>query len=264
MRMLAAGALVLAIAALGLYAFRQQQAANREILSRLDEVRSALRDEAARSGELANQVTALSERVARLETDNRDLRRQLTRLLNRKPIEVALMAPPRPLDAVPLAPLAELAPRSFSEGGHSTVHSTGILIEPIPITWATDWTAYQPAGIIAPPAPIVLQRKLTDPAFVKKMYYSYGFLQAADVVTTLVSVNQGAREFNPLLQGASQNSAAMIAIKAGTAAGTILMIEKLRKEHPVIAVATLIAINSTLAVVAVNNVSVAARQNNNK
>lgn len=248
--MLAAGALVLAIAALGLYAVRQQQAANREILSRLDEVRSALRDEAARSGELATQVTALSERVARLETDNRDLRRQLARLLNRKPIEVALMTPPRPLDAIPLAPLAE----------HSTVESTGVLIEPIPITWATDWTAYQPAGIIAPPAPIVLQRKLTDPAFVKKMYYSYGFLQAADVVTTLVSVNQGAREFNPLLQGASQNPAAMIAIKAGTAAGTILMIEKLRKEHPVIAVATLIAINSTLAVVAVNNVSVAARQ----
>jgi len=260
MRTLAAAALVLTIAALGLYGFRQQQAANREILSRLDDVRSALRDQARQSTELANQVTVLSERVARLETDNRDLRRQLARLMNRKPIEVAAFALPLdtvasakvspPLDAVPLAPLAE----------HSIAGSEPVLIEPIPITWATDWSSYQPAGIIAPPAPIELQRKLTDPAFVKKMYYSFAALQAADAVTTLTAVSSGAREANPLLQGAVKSPPAIIAIKAGAVAGTILTLERLRKDHPVVAVATLIAINSTLAVVAINNASVTARQ----
>jgi len=250
MRSLAAAALVLTVAALGLYGFRQQQAANREILSRLDDVRSALRDQTRQSAELANQVTALSERVARLETDNRDLRRQLARLLNRKPIEVAAFALPHPLDAVPLAPLAE----------NSIVESEPILIEPIPITWATDWSSYQPAGIIAPPAPIELQRKLTGPAFMKKMYYSFAALQAADALTTLNAVSNGAREANPLLQGAVKSPPAIIAIKAGAVAGTILTLERLRKDHPVVAVASLIAINSTLAIVAINNASVTSRQ----
>ena len=252
---MAAGVAVLIASALAFYAFRQQQTANHEILSRIDDVRSALRDEAARSSGLTDQVTALSERVARLESDNRDLRRQLARLLNRKPIEVASMTLPRPLDAIPLAPIAELARRSFSEGG------SGVFIEPIPITWATDWSSYQPAGIIAPPAPLVLQRRLTDPAFVRKMYFGFGALHATDAVTTLVSINHGAREWNPLLQGAVGNPAALFAIKAGVVAGTVFTIEKIRREHPVIAIASLIAINSTLAVVAVNNVSVAARQN---
>ena len=251
MRTLAAGVLIVSVAALGLYAVRQQQQANREILSRLDDVRAALRDEAAKSSGLADQVTALSERVARLEADNRDLRRQIARLLNRKPIEVAARPLP-PIEAIPLAPFAE--PQS--------VAASGVFIEPIPITWATDWSSYQPAGIVAPAAPIVLQRRLTDPAFVKKMYYGFAALQATDAVTTLVAVNRGAQELNPLLQGASQNPAAMFAIKAGVVAGTLLTIEQLRKEHPVIAIATLVVINSTLAVVAVNNVSVVARQNN--
>jgi hypothetical protein len=260
MRSLAAAALVLAIAALGLYAFRQQQAANREILSRLDDVRSTLRDQTRQSTALANQVTALSERVERLEIDNRDLRRQLARLMNRKPIEVAAIALPldtvasakvsHPLDAVPLAPLAE----------HSLAEAEPVLIETIPITWATDWSSYQPAGIIAPPAPIELQRKLTDPVFVKKMYYSFAALQAVDAATTLAAVSNGAREANPLLQGAVQSPPAIIAIKAGVVAGTIFTLERLRKDHPVVAVATLIAINSTLAVVAINNASVNARQ----
>lgn len=250
MRTLAAAALVLVIAALGLYGFRQQQAANREILSRLDDVRSALRDQTRQSTELANQVTALSERVARLETDNRDLRRQLTRLMNRKPIAVAAIALPRPLDAMPLAPLAE----------HSIAESEPVLIETIPITWATEWSSYQPAGIIAPPAPVELQRKLTDPAFMKKMYYSFAALQAADAATTLAAVGNGAREANPLLQGAVQSPPAIIAIKAGVVAGTIFTLERLRKDHPVVAVASLIAINSTLAIVAINNASVNARQ----
>jgi hypothetical protein len=250
MRGLAAGVLVLAIGALALYAVRDQRNATREILARLDDLRGALRDESQRSAELAGQVSALTERVAGLEADNRDLRSQIAKLLNRRPVEVAAAALPAPLAAAALAPIAE----------HSIAESSLVVSEPIPITWAVDWTAYQPAGIIAPPAPLVLERRLTDPAFVKKLYYGFGALQATDAVTTLVSVGRGARETNPLLQGAARNPAAMFALKAGVVAGTVFTLEKLRKDHPAIAVATLIAINSTLAVVAVNNVTVAVRQ----
>ena len=250
MRFVAAGVLVAAIAALALYAVRDQRIANRDILARLDEMRGTLREQSQRSTELAGQVSALTDRVGRLEGENRDLRGQIARLLNRKPVEIAAAAPPLPLEAIALAPLAE----------HSVTEAPAILIEPIPVTWAVDWTAYQPAGIVAPPAPLVLQRRLTDPDFVKKMYYGFAALQAADAVTTVVAVNRGAREANPLLQHASRNPAAMFALKAGVVAGTVITLEKIRKDHPVVAVASLIAINSTLAVVAVNNVSVVSRQ----
>lgn len=257
MRTLAAGALLVAVIALAVYAVRQQQAANREILSRLGDVQAALREQTARAGDLADQVTALAERVGRLEADNRDLRRRLASLPalsevegRRKPAAVASVVLPPPLEGIPIAPLA--AP--------SVATAAPIVLETIPITWATDWSSYQPAGIVAPAPGIVLKRRLTNPEFVRKLYYGYAVLQMTDAATTLVSVNRGAREANPLLQNAAGSPAAMIGIKAATIAGTILMLEKVRKDHPVVATASLIAINATLAVVAVNNVSVVTRQ----
>ena len=62
------------------------------------------------------------------------------------------------------------------------------------------------------------------------------------------------------IQGAKAMVEAGFGIKAATIGGTILMLEKVRKDHPVVATASLIAINATLAVVAVNNVSVVSRQ----
>jgi len=250
MRTLAAGALLVAVIALAVYVVRQQQTANHEILSRLGDVQAALREQTARAGDLANQVTALAERVGRLETDNRDLRRQVAMLLRRKPAEVAAVVLTLPLEGIPIAPLA--AP--------SVAIAEPIVLETIPITWATDWSSYQPAGIVAPAPGIVLKRRLTNPEFVRKLYYGYAALQMTDAATTLVSVNRGAREANPLLQHAARNPAAMIGIKAATIGGTILMLEKVRKDHPVVATASLIAINATLAVVAVNNVNVVSRQ----
>jgi hypothetical protein len=250
MRTLAAGALLVAVIALAVYAVRQQQAANREILSRLGDVQAALREQTTRAGDLADQVTALAERVGRLEADNRDLRRQVAMLRRRKPAEIASVVLPRPLEGIPIALLA--AP--------SVAIAEPIVLETIPITWATDWSSYQPAGIVAPAPGIVLKRRLTNPEFVRKLYYGYAALQMTDAATTLVSVNRGAREANPLLQSAAGSPAAMIGIKAATIAGTILTLEKVRKANPVVATASLIAINATLAIVAVNNVSVVTRQ----
>jgi len=201
-------------------------------------------------------VTALVERVGRLEAENRELRRRLASLSalsevegRRKPVDAASVVP-APLEAIPLAPLA--APSAARAGP--------IILETIPITWATDWSSYQPAGIVAPAPGIVLRRRLTHPDFVRKLYYGYAALQMTDAATTLVSVNRGAREANPFLQHAARHPAAMIGIKAATIAGTIFALEKVRQEHPVVATASLIAINATLAVVAVNNVSVVTRQ----
>ena len=104
----AAVGLVLIAVSLAYYAVRQQQAANGEILSRLGEVQSALREQSRRAAELADHVSALTERVGRLEADNRDLRRQVTALLRRKPAaEVAINVMPLPLEVGSLAPFVE-------------------------------------------------------------------------------------------------------------------------------------------------------------
>jgi len=247
----ATGLVLLAALCLAYYAVRQQQAANREILSRLGDVQSALRDQSLRAAELGDQVSALAERVGRLEAENRDLRRQVAALLRRKPsAEVAINVLPQPLDAAARAPFAE----------HSSVADPLPLIEPIPITWDTDWSSYQPAGIVAPAPQIVLERRLEDPALLRTLYYSYGALQAADALTTLVSLGRGARELNPLVKGAAGNPAGIFAVKGAAVAATILTVERLRKTHPAAVTVSLIAINATLAMVAVNNAAVAAKQ----
>jgi len=266
MRTFAAVALLVAVIALAVYAVRQQQAANREILSRLGDVQAALREQTARAGDLAGEVTALADRVGKLEAENRELRRRLASLpalsevegpalsevegLRRRPADVASVVLLPPLEGIPIAPLA--AP--------SVAGAEPIVLETIPVTWATDWSSYQPAGIVAPAPGIVLQRRLTNPEFVRKLYYGYAALQMTDAATTLVSVNRGAREANPFLQNVARSPAAMIGIKAATITGTILILEKVRKDHPVVATASLIAINATLAIVAVNNVGVVANQ----
>lgn len=234
------------------YALREQRAANAAILGKLDLVQSALDGEARRSRELADQVAALTGRVAGLERDNRDLRRRLAALLNRKPVEVASL--PLPLDPLDVVPLMPYAP-------HMEAAAPAVMLETLPITWATDWTAYQPAGLIAPAPSVVLSRKLTDPAFIKTMYVSYGALQVADVTTTLKALDSGrGREANPFMSGVARNPAALIGVKAGTTVMTILLIEKVRKTHPVAATVSMIAINATMAAIVVNNTAVAVRQ----
>jgi hypothetical protein len=241
--------LLLALAAAGLLAWREQQAANRAVLARLDEAGAALSDQSRRTRELADQVTALGERVGRLEADNRDLRRQLARVLRSRPTEVAALSTPAPvLNATALAPLAE----------HQALAEPAVVVEPLPITWSTDFTAYQPAGIVAPAPSVVLSRKLTDPSFFRKMYIAHGALQAADVATTLAAINRGAREANPLMQGAAGHPAALVGVKAAATVATVFTVEQVRKRNPTAAIVALVAINSTLAVVAVHNARVAA------
>jgi hypothetical protein len=135
------------------------------------------------------------------------------------------------------------------------------MVETLPITWATDWTSYQPAGLIAPSPSVVLSRKLADPAFIKTMYVSYGALQVADVTTTLKALDSGrGREANPFMSGVANSPAALIGVKAATSVMTILLIEKVRKTHPVAATVSMVAINATMAAIVVNNTRVAAGQ----
>jgi len=85
-------------------------------------------------------------------------------------------------------------------------------------------------------------------------------LQALDVATTLHAVHSGAGvEANPLLGGLAGQPAALIGLKAGLAAATILSMHELAKSHPKAAVLTMIGLNVGSAFVVKSNLAVATR-----
>jgi len=151
-----------------------------------------------------------------------------------------------------VAPLVPYAPHLQAAA------APAVTVETLPITWATDWTSYQPAGLIAPSPSVVLSRKLADPAFLKTMYVSYGALQIADITSTLAALDGGrAHEANPFMGNVTGNPAALIGVKAATSVVTIMLMEKVRKTRPVAATISMIAINATMAAIVVNNTRVA-------
>lgn len=231
---------------------REQRATNQQILSALNQVKAALDAESNRSHALEQQVGALSDRVVSLEQEVIELRRRVTTLSRRANVARSETVT---IDAVALAPLAPFSPSPRTEDPGPLV------IDVLPITWATDWTAYQPAGIIAPPARVVIQRRLSDPAFLKKLYVGYAALQIGDIISTTTAIRRGAREGNPLISNIAHSPTALVGLKAAGGVGMVIAIEKLRQKHPVAASVTLIAINATLAAVTINNVTVGAPKN---
>jgi hypothetical protein len=225
----------------------EQHTANQQILSELDRLRVSLDQQTSAARELSDQVGSLSGRIVELERDNKDLRRQLASVQRRRPVDVTPNAEPAPLLESSSTPL-------YAE--HAGIEEPATLVATLPITWSTEWTSYQPAGIVAPPPQAAVSRKFTDPAFVKKMYASYAALQAADIITTTRALDRGAREANPLARGYVSSPARMIAVKAGVTVATILITERIRKKHPVPASVMLVALNATLAAVVINNAGV--------
>jgi hypothetical protein len=96
------------------------------------------------------------------------------------------------------------------------------------------------------------------PIALPAMYAMQAALQALDAHSTYSALNRGAVEANPLMQGVVQNKGAMMAVKAGVAAGTILLAERMWKRgNRVGAIATMLVANGVTAMVVANNYRVA-------
>jgi hypothetical protein len=92
------------------------------------------------------------------------------------------------------------------------------------------------------------------------LYASQIALQALDAHSTYAAINRGAYEANPLMKGVVKNKAAMMAVKAGVAASTIMLAEKMWKRgNRAGAIATMLVVNGVTAAVVANNYKVAAR-----
>jgi Domain of unknown function (DUF5658) len=92
------------------------------------------------------------------------------------------------------------------------------------------------------------------------LYVSLAALNALDAYTTSRGIRAAvAGEANPLMRGVAAHPAALLAIKGGTTAATVLLSERLRKSHHrTAAVLTMIASNGVVAMVSVHNARTAA------
>jgi hypothetical protein len=96
-------------------------------------------------------------------------------------------------------------------------------------------------------------------ALMASLYASTAIMQALDAHSTLIAIERGGVEANPLMASITQNKFAFIGVKAAVAAGTIYATREIAKKNKVAAAITLVAINSVYAWVAHNNYKVAAR-----
>ena len=97
----------------------------------------------------------------------------------------------------------------------------------------------------------------TRPALLIPMYATQIALQGADVHSTMQALKVGNRELNPLFREGV--SGKMIGAKIAVSSGMIVASEVLWRRNRVAAVATMIAANAAMALVAANNYKLAQR-----
>jgi O-antigen ligase len=101
-------------------------------------------------------------------------------------------------------------------------------------------------------------RRQGRPALLPALYAAQGALQAMDAHSTFSAIRGGAHEANPLMKGVASNTGAMVAVKAGVAAGTIWMAESMWKRgNRAAALATMLVANGVAAVVVAHNYQLA-------
>ena len=125
------------------------------------------------------------------------------------------------------------------------------------------FAAEERAVLAAEAAPIpvtAVQTPTTTPAprlVMPALYASLAGLQAYDAFSTLTVLTRGGVEANPIMKGIAGSPLALVAVKAGTTAGSIYVAERLwRQNHKGQAIALMVATNGLMAAVAAHNTSV--------
>jgi len=92
------------------------------------------------------------------------------------------------------------------------------------------------------------------PIALPALYAMQAGLQAMDVRSTFTAISLGAHEANPIMKPLAKNQATMMAVKAGVAATTILMSEKMwRGGNKMGAIVSMVAANAVTAMVVAHN-----------
>jgi hypothetical protein len=96
-------------------------------------------------------------------------------------------------------------------------------------------------------------------ALLCSLYASFIALQTLDVHSTLLAIDRGAVEANPIMAPFTDHPPALVAVKMGTAAGILYMTERVRKRSRFGAIVMMAAFNSAYASVVANNYRIADR-----
>lgn len=117
--------------------------------------------------------------------------------------------------------------------------------------------------VVAPEAPLVapVDTVAARPSTtLTALHVSFGALQIMDVLSTVRGINAGLKESHPLMRGLAGHPAAMVAIKVGAGATTILLTRRVARKNRVAALITMAAVNSAYAVVVAQNLRAAGKQ----
>ena len=134
--------------------------------------------------------------------------------------------------------------------------------QPVPNDASTSPAADLTATAVSTQLPVVLPNITHGPrsvtiqkrAILFPMFASLGALQAYDAYSTITGLNRGLVEANPMMQGVTGNSMALVGVKAGTAAFSIYAANRLwTQNHRLAAVALIAASNVFSSFVAVHN-----------
>ena len=85
------------------------------------------------------------------------------------------------------------------------------------------------------------------------LYVSFASLQILDAHSTIRAVRAGGEEQNPMMRGLADKPAALFALKAGVAASTIALAERLRGRSRLGSIALMAGLNSAYAIVVAHN-----------
>jgi hypothetical protein len=133
-------------------------------------------------------------------------------------------------------------------------------IAPTPVTLAAEAGAKAEGEQAASISRSDFSSRSKRPMVLPALYAAQAALQAMDAHSTYSAINRGAVEANPLMKGVVGNKGAMMAVKAGVAASTIWVAERMWKRGSRVgAIATMLIANGVTAAVVANNYKLASR-----
>lgn len=175
---------------------------------------------------------------------------------------------PRVAAVLLVSGLAAAAPAAAQDVVASNAITHAVLFPVAPLAGvATPARAAEPAeqAVSRPQGPTLVNASIgrrgfeqRRPLLLPALYVSQVALQALDAHSTFTALDRGAHEVNPVMKGVVGNRGAMMAVKAGVAAGTIWASERMwRRGNRAGAIALMIIANGVTAAVVAHNYRVA-------
>jgi hypothetical protein len=122
-------------------------------------------------------------------------------------------------------------------------------VAPVPMPVTPQWWS--------PPVAMTKYTPYRTSPLMFSLYAATAMTQAFDAHSTLRAIDNGAREGNPALSSLAEHRTSFLLLKAGAAAGTIYLGRRIDKHHRVMAIVSLVAVNSAYAMLIRHNYSVA-------